>query len=391
MRNVFQNIGNPDGRNTLNFSFGSNGDIIKTINTSFASALEETKEISKDFKGNSFLQSAQNVWDFLRNEINYKRDPQGYQLIRHPKRFLKDGQADCKSFSLFAASVLKNIYPDAHIYLRYASYDDHGIPTHVYCVAVYKNVFYIIDGVYHLFNKEKKYTNKKDFEMKIMTLSGFDSPIAGRKKKKSPQQEAKQSAPKKLKDRVKGVVKKAVKGGKRVGLAPTRAAFLGLVALNIKGLASKLKKANSENSAEVKNIWGKFGGDYDQLIKIVNKGAARKSIGELDEIEVEGIGVVTVATAAAAITEAAPVIAVFVGLFKKLKSTKDDKDGGSVEDLEKTSSDALASEGLTPDDAKEAANAPEYDKGTGSNKLLLYGGLGLAALVLLGAGKKIKI
>jgi len=397
MQVVFNEIGTPAKKASLNANNALNTDIISAVNSSFKDSVKQTKNIALNFKGATPLDTCRNVWDFLRNEINYVKDPQGFQFIRQPRAFLAAKKGDCKSFSLFAAGVLKNIYPEEKVYLRYAGYSSINIPTHVYTVLAINGKKIICDGVYKQFAQEKKYNYKKDFEMKVYTLSGIDSTetINGKgkikaffnkatttvkntattvKKAVTPQAQAKNEAPKKLKDRIKGVVKKTVKGGKKIGFAPSRASFLALLATNVHGLATKTVLAIKEKPEEVKKIWEKVGGEYSQLVKIANAGAQKKRI-----LGIEGIG--SVAGASAAVASAAPIIVFFVDLFKKLKG-KEATDA-DTKDLDILSTEALKTEGLTAADAKAAADEPDTE---GSNKTFMY--LGLAALAALALGGK---
>ena len=396
MDNVFNNIGASFGTKKLNNSAGINRDIIEAVNSSFIEAVKQNKNISADFKGNTPLETCLNIWNFLRTEIFYKKDPEGYQFIKQPRKFLEDKSGDCKSFSLFTAAVLKNIYPKANIYLRYASYSFVNIPTHVYTIYQDEKETIIIDAVYNKFNKQKKFNFKIDYKMKVYTLAGIEDfeTINGKGKikaairkatGKSPQQQAANSGHKTIKDKIKGVIKKTITGGKKVGFAPSRAAFLGLVLLNIKGLATKILLSSKEHPEELKTKWLKVGGDYNQLIKSATTGASRKAIGDLDE----EIGSLT--AVATSLSAAAPIIIFFTDLFKKLKG-KGATEGGTSADLETISNNDLEAEGLTKADARAAAETPETGSGIlptmEPKTMMLIGGGTLALLLLMKKGKK---
>lgn len=400
MENIFDNIGSPSGKKTLNNLAGINKDIIIAVNSSFIDAVKQTKNISNQFKGSTPLKTCENIWNFLKNNILYLKDPEGYQFIKQPRKFLKDRSGDCKSFSLFTAAVLKNIYPKANIYLRYASYNDNNIPTHVYTIYQDEKGLIIIDAVYKWFNKQKEYKFKIDYKMKVYTLAGIEESetINGKGRLKAaikkagaavkaavtPQKQAQATAPKKLKDKLKGLIKGAVQGGKKVGFAPARAAFLGLLELNVKGLASKLSAAAKQDNSKVIEIWKKVGGDPSQLQKHVEKGSKRKSIGDLEEIE--GIGVVTASSAVAAIAAAAPIIVLFTDMLKKMKKTPEMAEGGDLTTLELDATTNLNAEGTTPEDARAAANTPDSAGGSlgmDPKTLMLLGGAAIALVFLM--------
>jgi len=66
-------------------------------------------------------------------------------------------------------------------------------------------------------------------------------------------------------------------------LAPGRAAFLAMLAMNIDGLATRLAKGNLD---ELGKKWLKLGGDRNKLIKNINKGKSKKAkkLGFLDKL-----------------------------------------------------------------------------------------------------------
>lgn len=161
-----------NGKRTINKIGALNPDIISVIHNNFPIAVKQTDLFSRDFKGKNNLESAFKIWSFLRNSIKYKKDSDQNQDIRLPNRLVSDGYGDCKSFSLFAASILANI--GMPVNFRYVSYSRSPIPTHVYVTSKdERGNEIIIDGVYNLFNKESKFTFKKDHVMNVATLSGI--------------------------------------------------------------------------------------------------------------------------------------------------------------------------------------------------------------------------
>lgn len=289
------------GRIHLENSDALNSDIIEAIHKNFKPAVSQTKNIAHDFKGRTAQETAYKIWKFLREDITYKKDPEGKQLIRLPSRFLADGTGDCKSYSLFTASILANLR--LPVCFRYVSYGITPIPTHVYVVTTDSSGNeIIIDGVYKYFDKQKKYTFKKDYCMKVYTLSGHDDitvePLGGFFQN--------------VGKAIKNVGQKVGQGVKTVGLAPGRGAFLGLLLLNVHGFATKLAKAIQKDSNKVRGVWEKLGGRYSELQNAVNKGKTKKQI-----FGIEGIGVIDPATATA-IATAAPIIAAIVSLLKSM-------------------------------------------------------------------------
>lgn len=305
---VLDNIGLPNNKTRVDYSNGSNGDIINTIHKNFAAAVRETKDVANSFRGKNNLETAYKIWTFLRTKIKYKVDGGGVQQIRLPKRFLNTKVGDCKSFSLFTAGILRNL--GMPVTFRYASYSVSPTPGHVYVVTKDEaGNDIIIDGVWSRFDDEKTPNYKPtDYNMRIETLSGLGS-IGAKKAKKE------KKPKKKIKDIFKDVVGKVKSTFPLLVLG--RNAFLGLVRLNVRGFATRTAASIAKDSANAKNVWTqKLGGDYGSLTSAVNAGKTKKAIfpkkiGDL----IEGIG--EPISTAAAIAAAAPVILIVINQILK--------------------------------------------------------------------------
>ena len=104
--------------------------------------------------------TARNIFDFLKNEIQYKVEPAEKQTTKSLQRFINDGFGDCKHFSLFAGAILqqcgfKPLY-------RFAGYRDRQNVQHVYTYLPKSNT--VLDAVLPSFDTEKTPTIKKDYE-----------------------------------------------------------------------------------------------------------------------------------------------------------------------------------------------------------------------------------
>jgi len=371
----------PLNENILLVTDAMNNDIIQSIHKLFPVAVLQTKEYAKRFKGKNAMQTARNVWDFEKSKIKYKRDPNVKQMIRLPNRFVHDADGDCKSYALFAASILANLgYP---VWFRYAGYrKGSDIPTHVYCVtADEKGKEIIVDGVYRSFNQEKPYEFKKDYKMEVLALADNVGEIGklrlpGSKLRKKILKAHLKMLPKPLR---KGAVKRLKLAGKlipahkklksafendlgylgtesytegyygiygkkkkkkkkgrffkkigkslkkvsqivkKVSLVPMRKSFQALVAINFMALAGKLKLALKKKPGKVEKLWKKLGGNPSVLIKTINKGAKKKPIFGKNTKGVKGIGVAP----AALLVSAGTILTAFASILKGLKG-----DGG---------------------------------------------------------------
>ncbi len=353
-----------DGKTTVNHINGWNSDIITTIHSNVPAATKQMKEVAQTFNKVNEKETARAIWNFLKREIKYVKDPDGYQNIKLPGRFVATGSGDCKSYSLFTASILENL--GIPYSFRYTSYGLNPTPQHVYIVT---DSGIIIDGVWNKFNSEKAYTSKKDYKMKIQTLSGIGCntcynprplgsvvmigntmPVGnifkkGAKAAVKVQDKAKSTgivkaaakaqtkakntgvvkAAAKLQTKAKntGLVKAAAKlqdrvkkeGGKVITLAAPRRAYRTLVSINFRGWATQLNK----NRQRAGQIFENQGGKASELFQSIDKGANRKAIFPSKESKVttvNGIGAVTATTIAATLAVATPIVLAFSQIIK---------------------------------------------------------------------------
>lgn len=141
--------------------------------------LSQTKAISRYLKGSTIEETCRNVWNFLYQHVQYKKDNPIREQLRTPARTWKDRTSgvDCDCYSIFISSVLTNLGV-AHCFRMAAYKDDY---QHVY-VVVPKNgntlsskaTYFIIDPVVNSFNHEEPYSKKHDNKMaKVTMLNGL--------------------------------------------------------------------------------------------------------------------------------------------------------------------------------------------------------------------------
>lgn len=154
------------------YKTGDTTDIMDEVIQCYNNNHKQAEQLAKKLQTSSLQKTCNNIWDYIKTNISYKIDPEGFQWVRTPSRLIADGEGDCKSFSVLAASLLANlgITPT----FRFTSYNGSKTPTHVYVVVKQKGKEdIIIDAVINGFNTQKKFTHKKDITMaKIATLSG---------------------------------------------------------------------------------------------------------------------------------------------------------------------------------------------------------------------------
>jgi hypothetical protein len=287
-------------------------DIISAMLSAHKMYASEYDKISQDFYTGDGIQTAKNLFDFLKKNVKYSIESDKNQRIMSPAAILSLGKNDCKNYALWIMGNLDSLKRKGlinnKIYYRFASYkllDE--IPHHVFAVIEdKKGNEYFIDPVLSSFNERKTYYHKIDKEpvMPLYSVSGI-----GQAKKKAAAKAVSPAA--KPKEKKKIVLK--------IALAPARGSFLLLVGLNFMGLATKLKNAFDNRADETQNWWKNLGGNPNELLRKVQQGAKKKRIAGADvEFNSEGqIGVVATGTAAAAAT-AAPILIKLAEFLSKL-------------------------------------------------------------------------
>lgn len=183
---------------------------------------------------------------------------------------------------------------------------------------------------------------------------------------------------------------KTGKGGvKKILASPLRNSFLAVVALNGRGLASKLAKQLAKNPAALETLWEKkLGGKFSKLKSVIASGAKKKPLfGESKKSRMQGIeGIEFIAgpELAAALALAAPVV-IAVGKLLKANGLDTNLEGGATgSDLDALVDDSAR--GFEKQTGESAYNLDSdkveiEDKGKGED----HGG-GVPMWVYLGGG-----
>ena len=136
--------------------------------------LRQTKKIAQHLKARSLEDTCSNIWHFVYEHINYKKDEEGKEQVRNPARAWHDRKTgvDCDCYTVFISSILKNL--DIPHILRITKYRRDYF-QHIYPVVPLTDGSYItIDCVTDQYNYEVPYTEKKDYPMDLQYLNGFD-------------------------------------------------------------------------------------------------------------------------------------------------------------------------------------------------------------------------
>lgn len=257
-------------------SQADNKDIRDLLVNLVPQAKAQMKEFSKTFRGRNSKETCKKIFDYIKNNFTYVADG-GEQIIKLPSALLKKRVGDCKSYSLFTASILENLkIPYKFVY---TSYNSNPIPQHVYVVT---EDGCIIDAVYGIFNKEKKPTYRYTQDMNVRYMAGIGCTDCGGGcgvgaiNLKSTLQKAKTS--------VQTAVKKTGASLVTGSLAGGRLLFLTMVKKNLDGFATKLQKVDTN---KLKTSWEKAGGNYSTLVSAIKEGASKpaKKVGFLGKLK----------------------------------------------------------------------------------------------------------
>lgn len=268
-------------------------DIINEILKGHSQYVDQYKNISSFFIGNTPKKTLQNIYSFLKKEVKYRVEPESKQTIKSPSAIIATGKttgSDCKNYSLFTAGILANInksgiqkIPFCFRFTGYKFFDSQ--PQHVFIVAYPGTDHEIwVDAVLSKFDYKKPYTFKIDHKPMLVGISGIGKPP-------------------------KTFAGKILRPVLKVAASPARNAFLALVGLNFMGLATKLNESDHKQPAALKDWWEKFGGRIQNLLGQINRGKSKKRI--------FGIGAEPVTTSAAATAAVASPILASVAIFLK--------------------------------------------------------------------------
>jgi ribosomal protein L17 len=262
-------------------------------------------EFSKQFKGRTNKETCKKIFDYIKSNFTYVADG-GEQIIKLPSALLKKRVGDCKSYSLFTASILENLkIPYKFVY---TSYNNNPIPAHVYVVT---EDGCIIDAVYGIFNAEKKPTYRYTQDMNVRYMAGIGANCTSCN---SDGMGKVTIISKDKRQQIKTTAQFGFDKFKSVAFVGGRAVLLGLIKGNYDGIATKMQKVDTN---KLKNDWTRVGGDYSALTNAIKEGASKpaKKLGLLGKLKsllkkkgIQGIGATDVGAIQAAIVAVATAV-----------------------------------------------------------------------------------
>lgn len=298
MNQILLNQLKPFGNKRMMLVHNQNtGDIINGILKTHDKYASDYDKISDQFNASTHYEIGRKLWNYIKDHIKYKVEPDHYQTLKSPAAIIATGNttgSDCKNYALFIGGVLSSLNRKGKkinwVY-RFASYKMFDtIPQHVFVVINPDTDNEIwIDPVLDQYDYHKPYYSKIDKrKMALYQISGIG----------------------KAKREKKGILKKVGKVVLKFAAAPARNAFLLLVKINFRNLAKNLDKALQKNADKVNRFWQSAGGDTNALLKQINIGKTKKRI--------LGVGVVPAAAAPATVAAATPILVKIATLLKEI-------------------------------------------------------------------------
>lgn len=158
---------------------GNLEDTIKHIKRIALRDIPVVRELALNLQGESVGETAQNIWEFIRENLTYELDTEGIEELRTPARTLHDKTFDCDDATILTSAILSNL-DIVHEY-RITAYEEVGKFGHIYPVAIDENgEDWVIDAVPEIpyFNYEEHpiidQITVKINPMDIQELSGIE-------------------------------------------------------------------------------------------------------------------------------------------------------------------------------------------------------------------------
>jgi hypothetical protein len=147
-------------------------DTVPLMKKKIRKCVHQVEKLAKELKSSSVYETVKKDWNFIFDHIQYVQDPDDVESVRDPARTIHDAKGDCDCFTVLLGCLLSA--QNIPFKIRVAAYDNPKEWSHVYIIVpVDKSKYITVDPVLHKYDQEAKFTNKKDFDMKLASLEGF--------------------------------------------------------------------------------------------------------------------------------------------------------------------------------------------------------------------------
>ena len=167
-------IGPAQGTRKVMYQNGDTRDIMRVVMYADARSADYIlPAAARSLRGATPYATCRNIFNFIRNNVSYRADRPGHEIVRSPGYLLESRRGDCKSYSIAIMALCRaNGIPARYRFVAYGP----GDYTHVYVVGTLpdgKDV--IIDAVHGIFDDEVKYRRHYDVRSgdRIAGISGI--------------------------------------------------------------------------------------------------------------------------------------------------------------------------------------------------------------------------
>jgi hypothetical protein len=163
-------------------------DTLALIRKTVPQTLWQTKKIAQKLKGKTLDQTCSNIWHFVYDHINYKKDKEGVEQVRSPRRTWHERHSgvDCDCYTEFISSILLNLnIPHKARITKYPKRPPE-VPRwqHIYPIVpidgdvgklmTNRDDYIVLDCVKDEYDNEQPFLECKDYDMRLDYLDGVD-------------------------------------------------------------------------------------------------------------------------------------------------------------------------------------------------------------------------
>lgn len=142
------------------FKNGGTNDIIAVILQADRDMRKTDKvgNLPKALQESTDFDTLETIWYFVHDNMTYRADAPGHEIVKAPNWMIYYGIGDCKSYSVLIAALCRGC--GLKYKYRFVGFDnDTQNPTHVYVVAYTRSgEAVIMDAVHTTFNEEPQHT-----------------------------------------------------------------------------------------------------------------------------------------------------------------------------------------------------------------------------------------
>ncbi len=162
-------------------------DTMTLIQKTVPKTLWQSKKIAQKLRGRTLEETCSNIWHFVYDHVQYKRDKDGVEQVRSPRRtwWERESGVDCDCYTEFISSILLNFnIPHKARITKYPKQPPEiSRWQHVYPIVpkngrlngvLHRDDYIVLDCVKDEFDSEQPFLESKDYDMRLDYLDGID-------------------------------------------------------------------------------------------------------------------------------------------------------------------------------------------------------------------------